>query len=103
MELAVIKTGGKQYLVYPGKKIQIEKIEKEGEVIFDEVLLFAKNEEIKIGKPLLESVKVKGKILGQKKGKKIIILKHRPRSSYKVKKGHRQIYSEVEITKIEVQ
>jgi large subunit ribosomal protein L21 len=103
MELAVIKTGGKQYLVYPGKKIQVEKIEKEGEVIFDEVLLFAKNGEIKIGKPLLESVKVNGKILGQKKGKKIVILKHRPRSSYKVKKGHRQIYSEVEITKIEVQ
>jgi large subunit ribosomal protein L21 len=100
MELAVIKTGGKQYLVYPGKKIQIEKIEKEGEIVFDQVLLLAKGEKIKIGKPLVEGAKVIGKILGEKKGKKIVILKHQPRSSYRVKKGHRQIYTEIEITKI---
>jgi len=101
MEIAVIKSGGKQYLVSPGQKIQIEKIEKEGKIVFDQVLLLVKNEKIKIGKPLVEGAKVTGKILGEKKGKKILILKHRPRSSYRVKKGHRQIYTEVEILEIE--
>ena len=97
----MIKTGGKQYLVSPGQKIQIEKVEKEGEVVFDQVLLLVKDEKIKIGKPMVEGAKVIGKILGEEKGKKIVILKHRPRSSYRVKKGHRQIYTIVEISKFQ--
>lgn len=103
MELAVIQTGGKQYLVSPGQKIKIEKLnKKEGEeVVFDRVLLLKTEKEIKIGKPFVEGAKVKGKILSQGKGKKIVIFKHRPRSSYKVKKGHRQLFTEVEILKIE--
>jgi large subunit ribosomal protein L21 len=101
MELAVIKTGGKQYLVSPGQKIQIEKVEKEGEIVFDQVLLLVKDEKIKIGKPVVEGAKVIGKVLGEEKGKKIVILKHRPRSSYRVKKGHRQIYTIVEISKFQ--
>jgi large subunit ribosomal protein L21 len=101
MELAVIKTGGKQYLVSPGQKIQIEKVEKKGEIVFDQVLLLVKDEKIKIGKPMVEGAKVIGKILGEEKGKKIVILKHRPRSSYRVKKGHRQIYTIVEISKFQ--
>jgi large subunit ribosomal protein L21 len=101
MELAVIKTGGKQYLVSPGQKIQIEKVEKEGEIVFDQVLLLVKDEKIKIGKPVVEGAKVIGKILGEEKGKKVVILKHRPRSSYRVKKGHRQIYTFVEISKFQ--
>jgi len=101
MEFAVIKTGGKQYLVSPGQKIEIEKINKEGEIVFDQVLLLAEGEKIKIGKPLVKGAKVIGKILGEKKGKKIVILKHRPRSSYRIKKGHRQPLTEVEILKIE--
>jgi len=101
MELAVIKIGGKQYLVSPGQKIQIEKVEKEGEIVFDQVLLLVKDEKIKIGKPVVEGAKVIGKILGEEKGKKIVILKHRPRSSYRVKKGHRQTYTLVEISKFQ--
>lgn len=100
--LAVIKTGGKQYLVEPGQKIKVEKIEKkEGEeIIFSEVLLLEKDGKVEIGTPLIEGAKVIGKILGHGKGKKITILKHRPRSSYRVKKGHRQLFTEVEILKI---
>jgi large subunit ribosomal protein L21 len=103
MELAVIKTGGKQYLVYPGQKIKIEKIDKrEGEEItFSEVLLLKKGKKLKIGNPLVEGAKVIGKILKQSKGEKVIIFKHRPRSSYRVKKGHRQVFSEVEVLRIE--
>jgi len=101
MELAVIKTGGKQYLISVGQKIKIEKVEKEREIVFNEVLLLARDKEIKIGTPFVEGAKVSGKILGNVKGKKVTILKHRPRSSYRVKKGHRQIYTEVQISKID--
>lgn len=100
--LAVIKTGGKQYLVTPGQKIKVEKIEKkEGEeVIFDQVLLLEKGKELEIGTPFVKGAKVKGKITGQGKGKKIIVFKYKPKTRYKVKKSHRQAYTQVEILKI---
>jgi len=101
--LAVIKTGGKQYLVSPGQKIKIEKLDaKEGkEVIFKDVLLLEKNKKVEIGNPLVKGAKVIGKIISEGKGKKVIVFKWKAKSHYKVKKGHRQPYTEVEILKIE--
>lgn len=101
--LAIIKTGGKQYLVSPGQKIKIEKInKKEGsEITFNEVLLLEKNKKVEIGTPFLKDVKVIGKVISQGKGKKLIIFKYKPKKRYKIKKGHRQPFTEVEITKIE--
>ncbi|KPJ71342.1 50S ribosomal protein L21 [Parcubacteria bacterium DG_74_3] len=103
MALAVIKTGGKQYLVSPGQKIKIEKIDAEEgkEIIFREVLLLEKGNKIEIGTPLVKGVKVTGKVLSQKKGKKVIVLKYKSKTRYKVKQGHRQPFTEVEIIKIE--
>lgn len=100
--LAVIRTGGKQYLVSPGDKIKIEKIDAEvgKEVIFDQVLFLEKNKKIDIGTPLVKGAKVKAKVLGQGKAKKVIIFKYKPKKRYKKKSGHRQPYSEVEITAI---
>jgi len=91
--LAVIKTGGKQYIVSPGDKIKIEKIdEKEGkEVIFKEVLLLEKNRKIEVGQPKIKGVKVLGKVLKQGKSDKIIIFKYKPKKRYKKKTGHRQL------------
>lgn len=100
MALAVIKTGGKQYLVSPGQRIKIEKIKnkKKGEeIIFDEILLLEKDGKVKIGTPLVEKEEIKGKILKEEKNKKVVIFKYKPKKGYKVKKGHRQIFSEVEI------
>ena len=101
--LAVIKTGGKQYIVSPRDKIRIEKIEgKEGkEITFKEVLLLEKGKKLEIGCPLVKGAKVIGKVLKQAKAKKIIVFKYRPKKRYKLKKGHRQPFTEVEITKIE--
>ena len=101
--LAVIKTGGKQYLVSPGDKIKIEKLnKKEGsEVTFSDVLLLEKNKKVDIGTPFVKGVKVVGKVLKQGKDKKVIIFKYKPKKRYKVKKGHRQPFSQVEILKIE--
>ena len=117
--LAVIKTGGKQYLVSPGQKIKIEKIDPAGpstqrfecsangagkkenpEVVFDEVLLLQKGKQLEIGTPFVKGAKVVGKILKQAKAKKVIVFKYKPKTRYKVKKGHRQPFTEVEITKI---
>jgi len=101
--LAVIKTGGKQYLVSPGDKIKIEKIDKKegSEITFDEVLLLEKKNKLEIGNPLVKGAKVIGKIISQGKGKKVIVFKWKAKTRYKVKRGHRQPFTEVEITKIE--
>jgi len=117
MDLAVIKTGGKQYLVSPGDKIKIDlsapaniseamtkasqagKI-KSKEIIFDKVLLLGKDGKLEIGKPLVKNAKIIGKILKQGKDKKVMVFKYKPKKRYKVKKGHRQAFTEVEIIKI---
>jgi large subunit ribosomal protein L21 len=101
--LAVIKTGGKQYIVSPKQKIKIEKIDKKegAEIAFNEVLLLEKNKKVEIGTPFLKGVKVLGKILKQGKNKKVIVFKFEQTNRYHVKKGHRQQFSEVEITDIE--
>ena len=100
--LAVIRTGGKQYLVSSGKKIKIEKLDKKegAEVSFGDVLLLEKNKKVEIGSPTLKSVKVMAKVLAQGKAKKVIIMKYKAKKREKTKKGHRQPYTLVEITKI---
>jgi large subunit ribosomal protein L21 len=100
--LAVIKTGGKQYLVAPGDKIKVEKLDKaEGkEIIFGQVLLLSKGKVIKIGAPLVKGAKVTAKVLKQDRAKKVIVFKYKPKKRYQKKKGHRQPFSQVEILKI---
>lgn len=101
-KLAVIKTGGKQYFVKEKEKILVEKLEKKrGEkVIFDKVLLLKDGKNLKIGKPYIEGAKVVGKVISQKKGKKIIVFKYKPKKRYRKKIGHRQLFTEIEIEKI---
>ena len=101
--LAVIKTGGKQYLVVPGDKIKIEKLnKKEGEeVVFEDVLLLEKNKKLEIGTPKVKGAKIIGKVLKQGKGEKVIIFKYKPKKRSKVKKGHRQPFTQIEIINIE--
>ena len=100
--LAVIKTGGKQYLVSPGDKLKIEKLDKKegSEITFSDVLLLEKNKKVEIGDPLVKGIKVTAKILKQDKFKKVIIFKYKAKKRYKVKKGHRQPFTQVEILKI---
>lgn len=100
--LAVIKTGGKQYLVKPGDKIKVEKLDVEDgkEVIFSEVLLCEKNKKVEIGNPLVKDATVKAKVLKHGKGDKLIIFKYKPKKRYKRKIGHRQQFTEIEILEI---
>ena len=105
-QFAVIKTGGKQYIVSPGQKIKVEKLpNKEGEeVVFDQVLLQETDSSagsgqgtLKIGTPLVQGAKVKGKVLRQGMGKKTIAYKYKAKKREHSKKGHRQLFTEVEI------
>jgi large subunit ribosomal protein L21 len=101
--IAVIHTGGKQYLVSPGQKIKIEKLETEvgKKVDFEKVLLFEDEKgNLSLGTPFLKDVKVTGKVLETGLGEKVRVFKYKPKTRYKVKKGHRQPYTEVEIEKI---
>ena len=94
---AIIKTGGKQYLVRPGDKIKVEKLDASlgKEVSFDALLVSDK--ETLLGTPNVLGYKVKAKVLSQGKGKKIIVYKYKPKKRYHKKQGHRQLYTEVEI------
>ncbi len=102
MSFAVIVTGGKQYLVSKGEKIQVEKLEgKAGDKItFDQVLATISDKDYVLGKPTISGAKVEANILKQGRGKKIEVLKYKPKSKYRRKIGHRQAYTEIEITKI---
>jgi len=105
---AVIKAGGKQYRVSPGDVIEIEKIEANaGEMVeFSEVLMVGDStkdyKDYKIGAPLIEGARVRGEVLRQVKGEKIIVFKFKRRKGYRRKRGHRQKYTAVKIKEIQV-
>lgn len=98
---AVIKTGGKQYRVSEGESLRVEKLTGEpGDAItFSEVLMLG-GDQPKIGQPHVQGAKVEAKILSQDRAKKIIVFKFRRRKNYRRKQGHRQAYTELQITSI---
>jgi len=101
-KFAVIKTGGKQYIVYEGKTYNFEKLTaEEGKNIeFSEVLLVSDGGSLKIGQPIVTGSKVTGKVISQFKDKKVTVLKYKPKKRYRKTQGHRQAQTKVEITKI---
>lgn len=98
---AVIKTGGKQYRVAVGDKLKVELLKAEvgDKVNFDEVLMIADGEKIEVGTPTLDSA-VQGTVVSIGRGDKLRILKFRRRQNSRTRGGHRQHYTEVEITGI---
>jgi len=99
---AVVKTGGKQYRVSAGTKIKVEQLPAEvgSEVTLDQVLMIAEDGSVKLGTPLLSGATVKAKVLSQGRGDKIRIFKMRRRKHYRKTQGHRQNFTELEITGI---
>ncbi|MBI5153550.1 MAG: 50S ribosomal protein L21 [Parcubacteria group bacterium] len=100
--LAIIKTGGKQYLVEEGDTIQVEKLPVEvgGLYTFSEVLMVQKDTDPVLGHPLLEGASVEAKVVEQGRDDKKIVFRYHNKTRYRKKKGHRQHFSEVQITKI---
>ena len=99
---AVFQTGGKQYRAKQGDVLKIEKLELDAgsDVAFDHVMLLGEGDDVKVGTPTVAGAVVSGKVLSQGRADKVHILKFRRRKHFRKQQGHRQYYTEVEITAI---
>lgn len=100
---AVIRTGGKQHRVEPGKSVRVEKLPGAvgDSVELPEVLLVAGEGEARVGQPLVDGARAIGTITAQARAPKITIFKMKRRKNYRRKQGHRQAYTEIRVDKIE--
>jgi large subunit ribosomal protein L21 len=99
---AVVKTGGKQYKVSNGETFRVEKLAAEtgATVDLDQVLMVADGDDIKVGTPFLQGGKVTATVKSHGRGKKVEIVKFKRRKKYDLRTGHRQDYTELEVTGI---
>jgi large subunit ribosomal protein L21 len=99
---AVIKTGGKQYRIQVGEKLKVEQLDAESgsELVIDQVLMVADGDKVSLGTPLVDGATVSATVLGQGRHDKIRIFKMRRRKHYQKHQGHRQNYTEIQITGI---
>jgi large subunit ribosomal protein L21 len=102
MKYAIVEDGGKQYRAVEGGTIEVDHYPSEvGEQIdLERVLLIADEEEYTIGAPLIAGAKVQATVLGQVKGPKVVVFKYKPKKRYRVKTGHRQKYTRLQIDAI---
>ena len=98
---AVIKTGGKQYRVSEGDKLRVEKLPGDvgSDIELGEVLMLG-GDKVVVGKPVVAGAKVLAKIVAQDRAKRIVVFKMKRRKNYRRKRGHRQPYTEIQITGI---
>ena len=99
---AVIVTGGKQHRVSEGEVLKVEKLTAEAgaSVDFDQVLLVVKDDDVKIGEPVVKGAKVTAEVVSHGRGKKVRILKFKRRKHHMKQQGHRQWFTEIKITGI---
>ena len=100
---AVVKTGGKQYRVVAGEKLNIAQIPADvgAQVILDQVLMVGEGESVRLGKPLVAGATVKATVVAHGRGEKVKIFKMRRRKHYQKHQGHRQGYTEITIDTID--
>jgi large subunit ribosomal protein L21 len=99
---AIVETGGKQYKVSPGQKITVDRVAVAGgeDIELSRVLLIADDKDTIVGSPAIDGAKVVATCLSEERGDKVIVFKYKPKVRYRRKKGHRQIYSRLEIKDI---
>ena len=97
---AIIETGGKQYKVAEGDVITVEKLVAEGSYTFDKVLSVVKGDQATFGAPYISGASVGATVLGEGKGKKIVVYKYKAKKNYHRKKGHRQPFTKLKIDSI---
>lgn len=99
---AIVRTGGKQYQVACGDVLRVEKLAGNvGDTVdLNDVLMVVEGEEVKVGQPQLENAKVVAKIAEQGRAKKVIIFKKKRRKGYRLKRGHRQCFTGLQIEEI---
>ena len=96
---AVIRTGGKQYRVAAGDVVEVEKLEGAvgDSITLDDVLLVSNGDAVQVGTPRVDGASVTAKITGQYRGNKIMVFKYRPKKRIRVRKGHRQWITRLQI------
>jgi len=99
---AIVEIAGQQFKVEEGKKIFVHRLEAENgkKVEFDQVLLIEDNDKIVIGEPVIKDALVEGKVLEQLRGDKVIVFKKKRKKGYRIKNGHRQYFTQIEIVSI---
>ncbi|MDD3919571.1 MAG: 50S ribosomal protein L21 [Eubacteriales bacterium] len=98
---AIIQTGGKQYKVQVGDEVLVEKLDAaNGATVELNTLLVSDDAGIRVGKPVVEGVAVKAKVIEQVKGDKVVVFKYKPKKDSSKKQGHRQPYTKLEILSI---
>ncbi len=100
---AIIETGGKQYKVAEGDSLRVEKLataKDKGEIVFDKVLLVANGDKVQVGSPYLDGATVTAKLEAEGRAKKIVVIKYKAKSRYRIKTGHRQPFTKISISKI---
>jgi len=99
---AVITTGGKQYKVSPGDVLRVETLDaKKGDTIeLKDVFMIADGDKVSVGRPKLESARVTAEVMGDGRGEKLLIFKHRKRKGYRRTNGHRQNYTAIKVKEI---
>jgi len=102
MKYAIIEDGGKQYKAVEGATIEVDRFPAEvGEQVdLERVLLVADGDQVRVGTPFVAGAKVQATVVSQFKGPKIIVFKYKPKERYRVKKGHRQLYTRLKIDSI---
>lgn len=99
---AVIRTGGKQYCVAPGDTVEVEKLDGNvgDSITLNDVLLVVNGETVQVGAPIVEGATVTAKITGQHRSRKILVFRYRPKKRIRVRKGHRQYLTRLQIESI---
>ena len=99
---AIVKTGGRQYKVSSGDNIDVARIRAaEGSAVeLDQVMLVADGDSVKVGTPTVDGAKVITEVLGEGKGKKVIVFKYKPKVRYRRMTGHRELYTTLAIKEI---
>lgn len=99
---AIIKTGGKQYMVNEGDVLTVEKLDVESgaKVLFEEVLAVGNDGDLRVGNPVVAGAKVEATAIENGRTKKVTVFKYKPKKDYRKKQGHRQPFTKVKINKI---
>ena len=99
---AVVEIAGQQIKVTKADKIMVPKIESQvgAKLTFDRVLLLGDEKQTKIGTPYVTGSQIEAKVLGHSKDEKVLVFKKKKRKGYRVKRGHRQQFTEIEVVKV---
>ena len=103
MKYAIVESGGKQYKAVEGSDIVVDRLidaEAGSKVNLNDVLLFVNDDAVSVGAPYVKGATVEGTVVGEEKGPKITVFKYRPKKHFRVKTGHRQVYTRIKIESI---